>query len=116
MRMAGRAAAFTFSGKRFLRRIAGDTFAFENHRLVLTPTAARLDTATLVRRIFAAGTFRITPLRPVEELRREALAARPPSQPATLRAPDLVELKALDPTIKYDIRYATTNNFMGAVF
>ena len=32
---------------------------------------------------------------------------------ATFRRPDLVELVALDPTIKLDIRYATTNNFLG---
>ncbi len=69
-----------------------------------------------VKRDVASGTFKITPVRPVEELRREALAAVPPRQPDTLLAPDLVELRSLDPTIKYDIRYATTNNFMNAVF
>src|SRR5690606_33314850 len=69
-----------------------------------------------VKRDVASGTFKITPVRPVEELRREALAAVPPRQPDTLLAPDLVELRSLDPTIKYDIRYATTNNFMTAVF
>jgi D-alanyl-D-alanine dipeptidase len=68
------------------------------------------------KRDVAQGTFRITPVRPVEELRRVALAATPPAQPDTLRAPDLVELRALDPTIRYDIRYATTNNFMSSVF
>jgi D-alanyl-D-alanine dipeptidase len=62
------------------------------------------------------ATFRIDPLRPVEELRQEALAAVPPAQPDSLRPPDLVELVELDPTIRLDIRYATTDNFMGAVF
>jgi D-alanyl-D-alanine dipeptidase len=76
----------------------------------------RLNGQQFVKRDVAKGTFRITPVRPVEELRREALAAPPPSQPDSLRAPDLVELRALDPTIRYDIRYATTNNFMSAVF
>jgi D-alanyl-D-alanine dipeptidase len=61
-------------------------------------------------------TFKIEPVRPVEELRREALAATPPRETGDLRQPDLVELRSLDPTIRYDIRYATTNNFMGAVF
>ncbi|MGH7554724.1 MAG: serine hydrolase, partial [Longimicrobiales bacterium] len=61
-------------------------------------------------------TFRIQPVRPVEELRREALAATPPRETGELRQPDLVELSSLDSTIRYDIRYATTNNFMGAVF
>ena len=61
-------------------------------------------------------TFKITPLRPVEELRREALQAAPPLQPVGLRKPDLVELVKLDPTIKLDIRYASSNNFMGTPF
>lgn len=60
-------------------------------------------------------TFRITPQRPVEELRRESLAATPPRQPADLLAPDLVDLATLDPTPRFDVRYATTDNFMGAV-
>ncbi len=60
--------------------------------------------------------FRITPVRPPGELRKEALAASPPKEPSNLRAPDLVELKSLDSTIKYDIRYATSNNFMGTPF
>jgi zinc D-Ala-D-Ala dipeptidase len=57
--------------------------------------------------------FRITPLRPVQELRTEALKASPPQEKGTFRRPDLVELVKLDPTIKLDIRYATTNNFLG---
>jgi D-alanyl-D-alanine dipeptidase len=60
--------------------------------------------------------FHITPLKPVEELRREAMAATPPPQSADLRKPDLVELVTLDPTIKLDIRYASTNNFMSTPF
>jgi zinc D-Ala-D-Ala dipeptidase len=57
--------------------------------------------------------FRITPLRPVEELRAEALKESPPREQGTFLAPDLVELVKLDPTIKLDIRYATANNFLG---
>ena len=59
------------------------------------------------------ASFRITPLRPVEELRKEALQAQPPEEHATFRKSDLVELTKLDPTIKLDIRYASTNNFLG---
>lgn len=55
--------------------------------------------------------FRITPLRPVEELRREALAAQPPAETGK-RAPDLVELVTLDPTIRLDVRYAGSDNFL----
>jgi D-alanyl-D-alanine dipeptidase len=40
---------------------------------------------------------------------------RPPRDPKATRRADLVELVTLDPTIKLDIRYATTNNFMGKV-
>ncbi|MEZ4701433.1 MAG: serine hydrolase [Rhodothermales bacterium] len=70
------------------------------------------------RRIEPEGgnTFKIEPVRPVELLRAEALAAEPPAQPAGLREPDLVELITLDPSLRLDIRYATTNNFMGEVF
>jgi zinc D-Ala-D-Ala dipeptidase len=57
--------------------------------------------------------FRITPLRPVEELRADALKAQPPREPGTFREPELAELVKLDSTIKLDIRYATTNNFLG---
>ena len=37
----------------------------------------------------------------------------PPKDAAATRAADLVELVRLDPTIKLDIRYAGTNNFLG---
>ena len=57
--------------------------------------------------------FKITPLRPVGELRAEALKESPPREQGRFLAPDLVELIELDPTIKLDIRYATTNNFLG---
>jgi serine beta-lactamase-like protein LACTB len=60
-------------------------------------------------------TFRIDPLEPVDVLRKMALSASPPSEQKK-NNPDLVELRTLDSTIKYDIRYATTNNFMSAVF
>ena len=56
--------------------------------------------------------FRITPLRPVPELREEALKSQPPNESGDFRKPELVELVKLDPTIKLDIRYATSNNFL----
>ena len=58
------------------------------------------------------GIFRITPLRPVAELRLEALAASPPPEAGPFRPVDLVELTSLDPTIRLDIRYATADNFL----
>ena len=59
--------------------------------------------------------FRIKPVKPVDELRREALAAQPPKEEGK-RKPDLVELVKLDPAIKLDIRYASSNNFMSTPF
>lgn len=60
-------------------------------------------------------TFKITPRKPVATLRKIAASAKPPAEEGK-RAPDLVELSSLDPSIKYDIRYATTNNFMSTAF
>ncbi len=60
-------------------------------------------------------TFHVKPLAPVAELRREALAARPPAQTGK-RKSDLVELSLLDASLHFDLRYATANNFMGAPF
>ena len=60
----------------------------------------------------ADSTFRITPLRPVAELEREARAAQPPKEEGDFLKPDLVELITLDPAIRLDIRYATSNNFL----
>ncbi len=60
--------------------------------------------------------LRIQPLRPVRELMKEALAAQPPAEDGEFLKPDLVELTKLDPTIRLEIRYATTNNFLGTVF
>jgi D-alanyl-D-alanine dipeptidase len=57
--------------------------------------------------------FRIKPLRPIEELRASALLAQPPQEQGSFLKPELVELVHLDPTIKLDVRYATTNNFLG---
>lgn len=71
------------------------------------PLAAQTDTS-------AHATFRITPRRPVEALRIEALKLAPPPGLDGTRTADLAEIVALDPTIKLDVRYASTNNFMGA--
>src|SRR5262249_48038473 len=42
-----------------------------------------------------------------------AFVQGPPKETGQFRKPDLVELIGLDPTIKLDIRYATSNNFLG---
>lgn len=56
--------------------------------------------------------FRIQPLRPVDQLRAEALSAAPPAETGPFRPVDLVEPTALDPSIRLDIRYATGDNFL----
>ncbi len=60
--------------------------------------------------------LKVTPVRPIAELRKEALAASPPAEPTPAKKTDLVELVKLDPSIKLEVRYATTNNFAGAKF
>lgn len=63
-----------------------------------------------------AAQLRVTPVRPVKTLLKEAMATQPPREGGEFRQSDLVELVKLDPTIKLDVRYATTNNFLGTVF
>jgi CubicO group peptidase (beta-lactamase class C family)/D-alanyl-D-alanine dipeptidase len=58
--------------------------------------------------------FRIKPLMSISALRDEALSAQPPKESGTFKQPDLVELTSLDPSIKLDIRYATTDNFLSS--
>lgn len=62
-------------------------------------------------------TFKLDPVRPVDELRKNALEAKPPVENNVLfRKPELVDLTALDKSIKLDVRYATANNFLGTPF
>ena len=112
-----------------LTQVSRDTFAFpaeglyDGERIVFTrDKSGRATGATAAGVPFARrniepkpGTnqLRITPLRPVAELRTEALAATPPAESGGFRETDLVELVKLDPTIKLEVRYATSNNFLG---
>jgi D-alanyl-D-alanine dipeptidase len=56
----------------------------------------------------------VKPTRSLAEIRSEALAARPPEEKGPYRNSDLVELAKLDRAIHLDIRYATSNDFLGA--
>jgi len=69
-----------------------------------------------LKNIADGKTFQIEPLRPTDELREIALKAQPPQEEGEFRESDLVDLASLDPSIKYDIRYASDNNFMGIPF
>jgi len=64
----------------------------------------------------SGGQLHVTPVRPVEDVLKESLAATPPKESGPFTPAHLVELVTLDRTIKLDIRYATTNNFLGSVF
>jgi D-alanyl-D-alanine dipeptidase len=57
--------------------------------------------------------LRITPVRPIAELRAEALKATPPEEPGPFLTPYLAELTKVDPSIHLDIRLATSNNVLG---
>ncbi|WP_321476524.1 M15 family metallopeptidase [uncultured Paludibaculum sp.] len=61
----------------------------------------------------AASFFRIEPVRPVAELRAQALRLQPPAETGDFLPTDLAELTALDVSIHLDIRYAGTRNFLG---
>jgi serine beta-lactamase-like protein LACTB len=110
-----------------LRPTSADTFVLAGDSIPVVfvrdakrrVTAVSMQHAKLERRALGpedGASFRITPLKPAAELRRIALASTPPVESGDFLATDLVELRSLDPTIRYDIRYATTNNFMGDVF
>ena len=83
-------------------------------------TSAALDAVINKRRQIepeaGANQLHVKPLRPVAELMTEAKAAQPPPETGEFRQPDFVEPTKLDPTIRLEIRYATTNNFLGTVF
>jgi D-alanyl-D-alanine dipeptidase len=113
-----------------LEEVSGDVFEFptsglyDGERLIFRRgadgRATEVEAASVVfkRRPtdIEGATFRIQPRRPLDELRRESLAAETPQERGDFRAAELVELTSLDPTIKLDIRYAGTNNFLGAPF
>src|SRR5574341_69464 len=96
----------THASRRSSRRLLPQGLAFTLVALAFAPCA----TADEAR----PGIFRITPLRPVAELRELALQQSPPAEPGPFRPVELVELTALDPTIRLDIRYATPDNFLSA--
>jgi D-alanyl-D-alanine dipeptidase len=76
----------------------------------------RVGDKTFARKFFdveQGKTFQIKSLLPTTELRQRALVVSPPVEAGVFLAPELVELESLDATIKLDIRYAGTNNFMG---
>lgn len=102
-----------------LGQLAGEKVVFTRDRMGRATQVTILG-ATLQRRRIepeaGANQLRVQPLRPVPELLKEALAAQPPAETGDFLKSDLVELIKLDPTIRLDVRYATTNNLFGTVF
>jgi len=62
------------------------------------------------------GQLRLKPVRSVAQLLRADRGLTPPAESGAFLVPDLVEPARLDSTIHLDVRYATTNNFLGSVF
>jgi D-alanyl-D-alanine dipeptidase len=115
-----------------LREIAKDKFQFESSSshsgdqvLFSRDPAGKITQVQIRNSLYkrrplgpeeGSNQLRVEPLRPVPELMKEARAAQPPPETGDFLPTDLVELTKLDPTIKLEIRYATTNNFLGTVF
>lgn len=103
-----------------------DRGLYDGERLIFTRDkngrATQVEAASVVFKRRSVGPedgaaqLRIKPVRPVADLLTEAKAATPPKEAGEFLEADLVELTRLDPTIKLDVRYATTNNFLGSVF
>jgi D-alanyl-D-alanine dipeptidase len=73
-----------------------------------------IGTVFLARRDFggAEGVFKITPLRPVADLIKEARTMTPPVETGEFLPEDLVDVRSLDKSIQLDVRYATAANFL----
>lgn len=84
--------------------------------ITVTPSEVTLGAEHLPRRDVGAevvATIRAGVHADVDGLRAAALAATPPVEPAPKHPADLVDLARVDPSIHLDIRYATSDNFMG---
>lgn len=62
----------------------------------------------------AGKPFRVTPVKPLAELREAALRQSPPTEPGPFLRSRLVEVDRLEPTIRLDIGYATADNVVSA--
>src|SRR5229473_7995715 len=104
-------SVFTLTGPRPLLQDAA--------HIVIRPGEIQLGQVTLRRLAMGpadGGQLRLQPLRPVAELLQIDRNLVPPAESGAFLAPDLVEPARLDSSVHLDIRYATTNNFLGSVF
>jgi D-alanyl-D-alanine dipeptidase len=114
-----------------LKQLTSDSFEFDSssarkaERVVFSRNRGKVTQVTIGTFSYqrkplgpeeGANQLKIQPRRPVPTLIKEALTAQPPNETGDFLPADLVELRKLDPGIKLDIRYATTNNLFGTVF
>jgi len=114
-----------------LKQLTSDSFEFDSstarrgERVVFSRNRGQVTQVTIGTICYqrkplgpeeGANQLKIEPVRPVPTLIKEALTAQPPKETGEFLPTDLVELRKLDPTIKLEIRYATTNNLFGTVF
>jgi D-alanyl-D-alanine dipeptidase len=102
-------SVFTFVGSRL----------YDAERVVFRRGEIQIGPMTLRRLALGpvdGGQLRLIPVRSVAELIQIDLHATPPAESGAFLPPDLIEPARLDSTIHLDIRYATTNNFLGSVF
>jgi D-alanyl-D-alanine dipeptidase len=92
---------------------------YDAAQIVIRPGEIRMGRVTLRRLAMGpadGGQLRLQPVRPVAELLQIDRTLTPPAESGAFLAPDLIEPARVDTTIHLDVRYATTNNFLGSVF
>jgi D-alanyl-D-alanine dipeptidase len=107
---------FAVAGRGNPVRVAENMFTLDGRRRAVRIT---MGDVTYDRREVGpadGGQLKVTPLAPVAGLLKQAMTAAPPAETGTFRPSALVELVTLDRSIHLDIRYATTNNFLGSRF
>src|SRR5438270_8924595 len=104
-------SVFTLTGPRPLRQ--------DVQRVVIRAGEIQLGRVTLRQLAMGpadGGQLQLQPVRSVAELLQVDRKLVPPAESGAFLAPDLVEPARLDSSIHLDVRYATTNNFLGSVF
>ena len=102
-------SVFTFTGPRL----------YNAEGVVFRRSEIQIGPVTLQRLAMGpgdGGQLRLKPVRPVAELIQIDKRLTPPAESGAFLAPDLIEPARIDPAIRLDIRYATTNNFLGSMF
>ena len=102
-------SVFTFTGRG----------PYDADRIVFRPGA--IQTGRVAWRRLQLGPadglqLRLQPVRSVAQLLLADRGLPAPAESGAFLTPDLVEPAALDARVRLDIRYATTNNFLGSVF